>query len=188
MIRQKGQTMRFNDVELGLFKKLFADNEDLLFIIRKVLLQIEVSENEQKILDDNLSDDAHTLIKKHYLAGVDGNTPLNQLADMDRIFAAEMQNKSIEEMKIVFKAGFIQQDYLKQQLETLKDNETKQEIILANLKDRVEDYNDYYINIKAWNDIVSYIDNNLQQMQVLAGTPEESVEETVKRNQQNSSK
>lgn len=187
-MRDPGQLMRFNKIELGLFKTLFADNENLLFTIRKVLLQFELTEEEQKAIDA-ISPTGMSLIRKHFMGGIDPEAPLNQLADMRRGYAVEMQGKDVEEMTPIFQAKELQIDYLNQQFDFLEKANIQQEIKLDEMHEvKLKPKEKAYSDIMAWNNILSYVDSNLQQIQFLAGKSDETPEQTIKRLQKDSSK
>lgn len=191
MARQEGQKMRFTDNELSLMKSVFADNEDLLFIIRKVLLQFELTSLERETLDKQLSDNMYELLRKTFLPTIDPDAPLFQLTDLVMSLTNDLKGRSQDEMYSQIIAKELEIRYLEQQFEVLKGNRLLEGI---NLKDlgRLSGVRskglEEYENITARNYILSYIDSNIQQLKFLAGKKEESVEETVNRLQKDSTK
>lgn len=188
-MRQKNQLMRFNDSELNLMKALFADNEDLLFVIRKVLLQFELLETEKNVLNKVVNETVFALLKKVFLPSLEADAPLLQLTDMRIALNVDLKGKTPFEASLLIKSKALEIKYLEQQFAILKDLDKKPKIKLDDLADLdVEDEDTALINITAWNYLVAYIDGNLQQVKFLAGKTEETVEQTKERLAKNSAK
>ena len=190
MARQKDQKMRFNDSELQLFKALFAENEDLLFIIRKVFLQVPLSITEEKILSDAMSEPAHALLKKTFLPELDADSPLFQLSDMRLGLNVDMKGLSPEQAWPLILTKEMEIDYIEQRVEALKGEKKRDALKLSSMtKDlRGAGQEQAFIRITARNYLLSYIDSNLAQIKFLAGESKETVEETKARLAKNSAK
>lgn len=190
MARQKDQKMRFSDSELLMFKTLFAENEDLLFTIRKAMLQFELSDAEKKSLKDVMTEQVHALLKKTFSPDLDPDAPIFQLTDMKLGLAADMKSKGVEEMWPFIQAKEVQIAYFDQQIAFLKDFETPIKIVLADMAKDLSSKTpeQAFIDIHNRNYILSYVDSNLQQVIFLAGQKTETVEETKTRLAKNSSK
>jgi hypothetical protein len=186
MARQIGQQMRFNDLELSLMKNTFAENEDFLFIIRKVLLQFPLDVMEADQLKGFMTDGVYTLLKKAFLPALDPDAPLFQLVDLQMGLNVDFKSYRIDEMGPYIESKQLVIEYLEQQFEVLKDSKSKMPISLAKMGD-LKDQN-AAINILSRNYILSYVDSNLQQIKFLAGKKEESVEDTKDRLKKDSSK
>jgi len=188
-MRQKNQKMRFNDVDLGLMKATFADNEDLLFVIRKVLLQFDLTEEEQDMIN-GMSEAAHNVVRKEFLSELDPEAPLFQLSDMRIALKNDINVREVDQMALLIHAKELEMDYIRQQLDVLKGGEEPEKrISLENLvKIKGKDKEDLYVEFTAWTYLVSYIDSCINEMKNLAGTPDETVEETMKKLAKNSNK
>lgn len=188
-MRDKNQKLRFTTTELSLLKGLFADNEDLLFLIRKVMLQFTLTQDEKDTLTKVMNNTVWDLMRKVFYPTIDPTAPILQLAHM--VIGLDIKNLTPEGAFAFIKAKDIEMEYIKQQLDVLRGNETEGGIILDDL--RKTDYKRIemekaFVNITAWNFLIAYIDTNINQMRVLAGLKSETVEDTLKRLAQNSAK
>lgn len=183
---KKGQTMRFTDAELSLIKGLFADNEALLYAIRKSMLGFVLDENESALIK-GLSKEALALVRKTFLPSIDPASPFFQMTDMAMALNIDIKEKSEEEALPLIIAKAIEIQYMEEAVGKIDGSYT--EPFTYNLADlaRLTDEN-VFVNITARNYLLSYIDSNCKQLEFLAGTKEETVDETVARLQKNSAK
>ncbi len=191
MARQKGQKMRFSDVELGLMKSLFAGNEDLFFLIRKAMLGMEMPNEEKIQLMKFMKPEVTDLIEKIFLPVLDGDAPMFQMTDLVNGLGADIkQGKNTEEMLIQIDAKEIEIDFLSNRISDLRGSKTAhRDYSIDELSDlSISDKRQAYVNVIARNYLLSYVDSNLQQVKFLAGEKEETVEETMKRLAKDSSK
>ena len=182
---EKGQTMRFTNSELSLIKVLFAENEPLLFVIRKSILGFKLNENEENLVK-GLSKETTTLLRKAFLPDLDPSSPLFQLTDMVMGLNVDMKGQTQEFSIPMIAAKSIEIQYMEEAMDILEGKDVKHEHTLqslANLKDE-----NAFVNVTARNYLLSYIDSNCKQLEFLAGTKEETVEETISRLQKNSNK
>jgi hypothetical protein len=182
---KKGQTMRFTDAELSLIKGLFAENDALLYALRKSLLGFVLDENESAIIK-GLSKEALKLIRKTFLPTLDPASPFFQLTDMAMGLNVDIKEKSEDEALPLIIAKAIEIQYMD---EALRKVEGEDATFTYNLNDLslLTDEN-VFVNITARNYLLSYIDSNCKQLEFLAGTKDETVEQTVARLQKNSNK
>lgn len=182
---RKGQTMRFTDGELSLIKALFADNEALLYAIRKSMLGFVLDENETTLIR-GLSKEALVLIRKTFLPSIDPAAPFFQMTDMAMGLNVEIKGLKEEDAMPFLEAKSIEMQYIDEALKKIEGHDIKFTYNLADLS-QLMDIN-AFVNITARNYLLSYIDSNCKQLEFLAGTKDESVEETVARLQKNSAK
>ena len=190
-MRDPNQKMRYTIEELGLVKSLFADSEDLLFIIRKVMLQFPLNEQEKAALKAVMNEQVSGLMRKTFLPTLDPDAPMFQLTDLRIALGTDIKDCSVDSAWPFIRAKDIEMDYLNHQLKVLDGNESSPPILmedLANLKLSRSKREDLYINVVARNFLLSFIDSNLAQLKALAGRKEESVEETLSRLAKDSSK
>ena len=179
----------FNDIELSLIKNTFADNEDLLYLIRKVLLQFPLTEVEEITVKKAMTPELYALLKKRMCPDLDPDAPLFQLSDLYQSLSPEMNTRGADEMDERFKAKQLEIDYITQQFKVLKGEDVEIIIRLADLaKIDMEDTGQTYVNITARNFLLSYVDSFLNHFKVLAGEKKETVEEAKKRLTRDSSK
>lgn len=194
-MRDPSQTMRFSADELGLIKGLFAGNDDLLFAVRNVMYQFPVSDGDREILKGALNDKVLALLKKVFVPELDPDAPIFQLTHMGLSLGADVKTLSPEGAWPFIRAKEIEVKYLEQQLQALKDIGAGAgrgpQIVLENLiklDASSTNADDAYVNVTAWNYLLSFIDSHIQQMKFLAGLKSESVEQTLERLQKDSSK
>lgn len=188
MARQKGQVFMFNDEELSLIKNTFSDNEDLLYAIRKVLLQFTLSDNEKAQLP-LITDAVYNVIKKRVFPQIDEEAPLTQLSDMYQTLNEDLKVKDPDVMDLLFDSKQLEIDYLTQQfavLKGLKVEETIKLTDLANLKGK--DARTRFVHTKARNFLLPFVDGMLNLIRNIAGDKSETIEQTKKRLERNSSK
>ena len=190
-MRQKGQMLLFSDVELNVLKGAFADNEDLLFAVRKVLLQFELNDVEKTLIRSFITEPVYNVVKKRLLTEIDPELPLGQLSNLVFTIQEKMKSTPVEDMAPVFDALQLEKEYLEQQFKVLKDidgrNVTKiflNELPILKGKDA---YN-RYVDLTAFTFITSYVDTMLIHIRTLAGKKEETMEELKKRIQRDSAK
>lgn len=175
------QRMRFTDVELGVIKGLFADNVELLYIIRKSLLQATLTPEESDTLRQVINESTYALFVKIFMPYVDVEAPLFQLTDSCLVLGAEIKDLSPEGAWPYIRAKDLEIDYIAQQLRILNGGSEKPKIVLSeliNLKVPKSKAEDALVGVLARNFILSYVDSNIKQIQFLAGQKEETVEET----------
>lgn len=185
------QKMRYNDTELGLFKALFAGDDRLLFIIRKVMFQFDLTEEEQNVLRSAMNETTNALFYKTFLPTLDPTAPLFQVVDLVIGLRDEMKTNGPDEAWPFIKAKEMEINYILQQLKALTNPEEKPEIIFSELSELggIKTQREaIFIRVTARNYLVSFIDSVCNQMRFLAGIKEESVEETKERLAKNSNK
>lgn len=188
MAIDKNQVLIFNDAELGLIKATFTDNDDLLYIIRKVLLQFELSE-EEKIIIRGLSSEVYDVVKKRMFPDFDDQYPLTQIPNMLAGLTTDIRSRKVEDMEGLFDAKQLEIDYLEQQFRVLKDLETEENIKLsdlANLKGKTLD--EKFVNVTAYLWLMGHVDPMLVWLKNIAGAKSESVEQAKERMTKNSNK
>lgn len=184
-MRQKDQKLRYSDVELSLIKNTFAGDDTYLYAVRKFMLGMELEEGEKKVIS-SLSDDLKKLLQKVFLPSIDGDSPLFQLVDMSMSLREEMKGLSYDEKRLLIEAKDLEINYIRQRIEILNGLIPSYVITLGELSDLSSD--NAVVNITARNYLLSYIDSFCNELKILAGQKEESVEDTLKRLQKASNK
>ena len=191
MTRSTGQVMMFSDSELSLIKNTFADNDEYLFAVRKVLLQFPLSEVERGMVRSFTSPAVYALLKKRIHPELDPEAPLFQLADLYQGLTNDLMSKGVEEMAPRLDFKQLQIEYFDQQFDALKDidNAAPPSIILDRMKQikGITHYEAFVGNLTR-NNILSWVDASLNYLKVIAGKKEETPEEQKKRLERDSSK
>lgn len=188
-MREKNQKLRFTTTELSLIKGLFADNDDLLFLIRKAMLQFTLTQDEKDLLAKTMNNTTWDLMRKVFQPTLDPTAPILQLAHL--MVGLDIKNSNPDDAWVFIKAKELEIEYIDQQLEVLRGGKDDPKIVLSDLvKTNVPKTarEQVFINLTAWNFLIAYIDTNINQVKVLAGLKSESVEDTLKRLAQNSAK
>lgn len=184
-MRQKDQKLRYSDVELSLIKNTFSGDDTYLYAVRKFMLGMELEEGEQKVIS-SFGEDMKKLLKKVFMPSIDGDSPLFQLVDMQMGLREEMKGLSYDEKLNLIEAKALEIAYINQRIDILNGLIPSGIISLVELADLTSD--NVVVNITARNYLLSYIDSFCNELKVLAGQKEETVEDTLKRLQKASNK
>lgn len=183
----KQKQLRFTDSELSLIKNTFSDNEPILKAIRKVFLQIPLSESENKIITEITNNKSLvSLLRKTFLPEIDGDAPLHQVIDL--WMTLEIKDKDVD---AVYHSAVARQKlitYLEETVQILSGKKVKDQIVFSSLTDMSKDPLSVYVNLIVRNTILAHTEMQLNQLSVLAGTKEETVEQTKERLFKNSAK
>jgi hypothetical protein len=171
---------RYTDAELNLLKTVFAENLPLVKLIRKIMLQLPITEAEEVEWRRSLTgEDLSRLMSKMFLPQIDGDAPIGQVVDL--WMTVNLENKLPEEAQELVDSRKMVIDYVAAQLDCLK-NGGKSEI-------RLDEYNlSKPTELKARNTIIAHVENQIREINGLAGYVSETPEETIKRLSQNSNK
>lgn len=185
--------MRYTDAELGVIKSTFAENDSLIFAIRKIFLQAPLNLEEQNLITKVVQGDVLNVLRKTFLPEVDPDAPLFQLIEPCNLLAIDLKDKTPESYPTIVLSRNIWLRYMRQQFAVLEGKESIAEIELKKLGDFsgnivAEDAGDVVVEVIAKNYILSYIDTHLNQLVILSGLKTETVEETIERLKKNSTK
>ena len=183
-----GQKTMYSDAELNLMKTTFSENEPLLKAIRKTMLQLELSEGEDKMLKGTFkTKEVQDLIRHVLSPSLDGDAPYFQLVDMWTVF--QLEGQKIEETAVRAKSNKLFIDLLDQGLKTLAGETVKKLIVLDDLTNiEGKDSEEIYINMFARNLFIKMVDKQVSIIDMLAGVKEETIEETLERLSKDSTK
>lgn len=175
------QKDRFSKAEMELMRKTFIDNT-LLYAIRNVFFQFS---NEPVDLPENVL----KLVEKVFLPDLNPDVPI--LAQNDPYFllsTIKELNPGVANLHIMAKD--LQVAYLKQQFDVLAGKKPKISIKLLELKQaQGKDEEARFVEMMAYLLLTNAsIDSCINFLQVKANTKEETPEEMVKKQKQNSSK
>jgi len=185
----KDQVFIFTKAELGLIKATFADNDELVYAVRNVLLQLPLSATEQELIKKQITPEVFAVIKKKILPDFSGDYPLTQIPDFYATLTNDLKTSSVKDMEPLFEAKILEKNYLAQQLSVLAGEYTSETIKLSELH-KLEDKDGLtrYINATARNYLLGYIDPMLRDLKIIAGHKEETPEDQTERMTKSSSK
>lgn len=188
MARDPNQQFIYNDQELELIKNTFAENDTLLYTVRKVLLQFPLTDTEKGLLKMSITPEVWRVLQKRILPEISDEFPLGQLPTLLSTLTEQLKVRTIEEMAPLFASKKLQLDYLTQQFEVLRDLDAPQPIVLADLGVIAKDPTDAYVAAHAYLFLLGYIDPMLGFIKAIAGEKKETLEKTKERLTRNSSK
>lgn len=181
----------FTKADYALFKAAFHNNEELVYLVRKVLLQFPLSMEEKKQIKAQITPEIWALLKKRICPDLDADAPMGQLADLRLTLSTDLSKYGVEGMGPLFEAKQLEIDYLEQQFELLKDVDSNlvEVIKLEDLK-VLKGKGPYfqYVHTTARNYLLTFIQQMLVLVQALADTPEVSEEQRKEKQKKNSSK
>lgn len=178
----------FSKAELSLIKTVFADNDDLIYAVRKVLLQFPLTD-EEKVAISKLSPETRAVLRKRILPEYSEDFPLTQVADLYFTLTDDMKRLSVADMEPLFAAKDLESDYLSQQFKVLEDLETEQPIQIRDMRS-LKGKNAYtqMVDLTAHNFLIGYIDSMMNYIRMLAGAKDETPEEQEERLKRDSTK
>lgn len=171
--------MRYSDAELGVIKNTFADRDDLLKKLRAFFL-----DKGDKV---ELSEEALKVVRKTFLPEIEIDAPLHQIVDL--YLTLDIKNKTPDETRDMVLSREILIKYFNERLVNLEGKEVKNTLDLDELK-KVEGKSpeEISIDMNARNTIIFHLEQCLMQLKILAGSKEETPEQTKERLQKDSSK
>lgn len=180
MQKDKKQRMRFTDAELETIKVNFAENEELLIAIRKAILGITPTAFESTMLSSlKTNDNLYNLVHKTFIPEITGDEPMNQVIDLWMTVQVDNKDEWVIDALLESRAELI--SYLKAALSDIRNGtDTKPFNILEQPQG--------YTRLVTRNTIISHIEMQLNQLFLLAGTKDETAEETIKRLKKDSAK
>lgn len=180
----KNQKMRYSEAEKALIKKTFQ-NEQVLYALRNLFWQLDLSEGEKKVL--NFEADQLKIVKKVLLPDIEREVPLGQQVDFTNdplLLQLSQMNPALA--CIMMDANDLRVEYLQQQFLKLVTGDFKEnkdsDIILADLKAKqgVDQDEIRHVHMLAYKSIKDYIDGRIFELEYIANPPVELTEEEKK--------
>ena len=179
------QERRFSEDEINLIKGTFKDNLPLLKSLRKFILQLPLPERDEIILRQQIKGDTLKIVKKCFLPEIEGDAPIMQTVDLWLTLNFGDKQFDLAFYHIQARKKLI--EYLE---ETFNDLEGKKynKVSFTEMTDGKGKPEDIYINLLARNTIAMHVEQQLNQLNVLANELSETSEALGKMVIQNSSK
>lgn len=174
------QKMRYTPEELGIIKSTFAEDESVLIALRKKMLDFPLSEVEQNLV--NFNENTQKVINKTFNPQIDPEAPIHQVIDL--WMTVDFKEKTPEQARILFKARDLVLKYIQERLDGKKPKISFKSLSYS-------DKNDDETNLvkqTARNTILGHVEQQLNQLQFLAGQKDETVEELMERLNKDSAK
>lgn len=180
IIDKRKAEFRYSENEMSLIRNTFSDNLPLLKAIRKQMLQLPLSaqdEIELSIFRGN--DELNKVMRKTFLPEINGDANLNENVDLWMTVKLDDKNPEDAYPHILARAKLI--EYIEQRLESLKGILPENPIVFESLTvNRGGGALDAYINLTVRNIAVGHTEAMLVQLKNLAQMKEESAEELAK--------
>lgn len=177
--------LAFNQSELNLVKATFAENEELLRIIRKAFLGGEMTEAQANTLKSTFEgkEELQKLVSIFFLPIVRDETPLGMGLDMWN--GLQISDKDIHGAYYLILSREKTIGIIEKALQVIFSGSgtSGYENLLAK-----GDKEEMYLNIITRQSVSGHVNQKTMELLTLAGTKQESTEETVARLWKNSSK
>jgi hypothetical protein len=191
MNKENKQKRIYNDEELSQIKSMFAENEELFIAVRKLFLQMPLDAIDTSALEAAFkgSEKNKKLIRKVYLPELNPEAPIHQIIDL--WMTVEVKDKVPAEVwhQLMAREKLIQ--YLDEQIQRIESEDfgTVKGIEFSTLVfNEKKDPNEAVEDLIVRNTIISHSENQLNQLNTLAGMKTESVEQTLERIRRDSTK
>lgn len=188
------QTMRFSDSEIDLMRSNFLENDQLLKLIRKRLLQMEITEDEQSLLARLIPEnsDLFRLVKKTVHPELDGDAPFFQMVDL--YLNADVKDKPIEVAVLNILAREIMSKYLDEAFDKFYSFDStfgnKFKALTDDVQGKLKDDGEQSLcaSFLARNTLLNHVDFQLNQLLILANTKKISSEDLAEKAKKKSTK
>lgn len=178
--------MRYSDEELSLIKNTFAENEDLLKVLRKVFLQIPLDMFDQEAVKQLQGKNLLGLLRKAFLPTIDAKAPLHQVVDLWMTLEIKGKTPEIVYVDALAREKLIM--YLDQQLHKLEKGGIGGIVFEGLVGAKDKEIEDVYVDLIVRNTLISHVEMQISMFLTLAGLKTETLEETQKRLARDSSK
>lgn len=181
-----GKRMRYSDAELSLIKNTFAEQEELLVLLRKFLLQGNLTASELSYLKSYTDSPAVIkVLKKAICPVMDKQAPAFQTVDLFSNIAVD--TIPTEHANLIIKSRQLAVQYLNERFDELAGEKVEDPIMFDELITGVEEAAVAHLNLVTRNFILSHVDSQLfNSVLVMAGTKDEDPEEQKRRLTQDS--
>ncbi len=172
------QQKRFTNEELSLIEATFKDQEGLLILLRRFILQDELTEDEMIYLKQSMTPEVLKVVRKTINPALDKGAVLNGTVDL--FSNLDLAQVYLDHAVLQIKARRLVNNFLTQRFDALEGKKVKKEIVFDDLTAEVDDKETLYTNMLARNFLLSFIDTQgLRQLEILAltnETPEQAKE------------
>jgi hypothetical protein len=180
--------MRYDDRELFVIKNTFSENEPLLKLLRKVFLQAKLDKEDiNKLGVIYNSADLLFLIKKTYAPEIELDAPLGQIIDL--WLTVDSGERTVAQTVLALKVRRRLMDLINLGLARLEKPKEKPSASVVDYEpDFTKDDEALYVEFAARNALITHTEFQLNQLLILAGSKDETPEETKIRLMKNSAK
>ncbi len=177
----------FSNKELEFLNKMLSGNDKLVYAIRKVLLQFNLTDSDKETLKQ-VTPELIRVMKKRILAEPSNEFPFGQIPLFYSTLSEAFKSKIAEDMEKEFDAKELEIAYIEQQLAVLADLDAQQPIKQPIKLSEMPTMSDRYIGITAYTFLFWYLDQMLYTIKILSGKKGETPEDMKKRLSRDSNK
>lgn len=179
ILEKRKSAFRYSESEMSLIKNTFSENITLLKAIRKQMLQLPLSEQDEvELAIFRGNEELNKVMRKTFLPELDGDASLN--SNVDLWMTVNIADKTAEDAYLHIMARGRLITYIEQRLDSLKGIMPENPIIFENLVIKGQGAIDSYINLIVRNTMIGHTEQMLVQLNTLAQTKEETAEELAK--------
>lgn len=188
---KENQTNRFSDEELSAIKSIFAENLETVEALRKLFLDFPLDVVDIGALTFFKEEINKKVLRKAFLPKIETQAPLQQMVDL--WLTLKVDDKHPEEAINFILARELLLELLEERFNKLDEvlaGKELSEITTLNslIPSKEKSPAENYVHLLARNTIVTHSDQQLTMFYMLAGKKDETIEETRKRLQKNSTK
>ena len=179
------RTSRFTEEEYGIFKSLFGQSDELLYLMRKAMMFGGLNETEIDQLKAVFSkEEAFNAVRKTFIPEITPNDPITQVTDLWAM--VDLANKMPDEIEAEIQARKRVNEKLNEAIERLRSPSSEALDLIS--FDPSEDPMQNHIALKARNLFINGITIQFANLRLMAKRDAENPDEAEKRRNQNSSK
>lgn len=180
MKEQKARKIRYTDEEMGVIKNTFSDNhEAYTHAIRNLFYQGNLTQDDKSIISMIKNNEVlRRVMRKSFLPEIDIDAPLHQIIDL--WMTVELKDKDDRTARININSRKKLIEYIDQQLNSITGGkETIRFDSFLNMKAKTTDA--MLVGIFTRNILLSHVEQQLNVLFNLAGTKDETPQETLAR-------
>lgn len=186
MSEKKESKLMYSSKDIELIKSVFAENDELMLAIRKLFFGTPVSEEEKKAITEAFASQEVRDVFQRKVYGLNNfDTPIGQLSDFwlgaeTQVFGASRDAiyQTVESKKLIL--GMFQKAF------KLLENPDGEKVDITTFPDI--DVDELQIGLIARNLYMKAIETSLLTIKAIAGVKGETMEQTLKRLEADSSK
>jgi hypothetical protein len=185
-MKETENKLMYSGKDIDIIKRVFAENDALLIVIRKLFFGVDISDNEKLSVKDTFKDkDVRDVFQRKVYGLNNFDTPVGQLSDFwmgveKQIFGAgrDTIRQTIESKQIVF--GMFEKAM------KLLENPDGEKVDVSTFPSLITD--ELQVGLIARNLYMQAIETSLLTLKSIAGMKQETTEQAIKRLTQDSTK
>lgn len=179
------EKLMFDDKELNLIKAVFAENEELLIAIRKLFFGVDITPAEKDAIKQAFANPEVIRVVRHRTYGLNEfDTPIGQLSEFWMGAEKQIFGASRDTIEQAIKSKAMVLEMFETAFKLLENPDG----VKVTTKFTVDQDDFLGTNLIARNLYMQAIETSLANLKMIAGQKNETLEQTLKRIQQDSAK